>query len=277
MNNHAGSGEDVLEHLGLYRTLWKLTELTGDRRYEDQADEALDWWFMHTQSPTTGLYTLAIFSTSWPRPRRRPAPSERRWNGSRSACATGTSGTSKEVTSRGTATTSAGSNRTAIHETPGDTSGKLAKVVRGQRVGWHAADIVKRVIRQQSDRTAVTGLYGQQADLRINWANWSDEVRVSPAGAHLDFVRTQPERIHEFVPRFYQPAAIEYPIRIAPDAPADSCRLQLRRRVRFHGIEDLSRNHIVVTHDNRDSRPPVALRLPRRNQHQGVNACAVSG
>lgn len=50
------TGEDVLEHVGLYRTLWKLTELTGDPRYRDQADEALAWWFAHTQSPTTGLY-----------------------------------------------------------------------------------------------------------------------------------------------------------------------------------------------------------------------------
>ncbi|MGB2819500.1 MAG: hypothetical protein WBF17_00860, partial [Phycisphaerae bacterium] len=49
-------GEDVLEHLHAYRTLWKLSEVTGDGRYKAEADKALAWWFSHTQSPKTGLY-----------------------------------------------------------------------------------------------------------------------------------------------------------------------------------------------------------------------------
>jgi len=49
-------GEDPLEHLHAYRTLWKLSEVTGDARYGTEADRALVWWLTRTQSPKTGLY-----------------------------------------------------------------------------------------------------------------------------------------------------------------------------------------------------------------------------
>jgi len=49
-------GEDVLEHLHAYRTLWKLSEITGEVRYKAEADKALAWWFAHTQGPSSGLY-----------------------------------------------------------------------------------------------------------------------------------------------------------------------------------------------------------------------------
>ena len=39
----------------LYQILYALTEITGDPSYGDAADEALAWFFAHTQSPATGL------------------------------------------------------------------------------------------------------------------------------------------------------------------------------------------------------------------------------
>jgi hypothetical protein len=39
----------------LYQTLYALTEVTGDPGYAAAADEALAWFFEHTQSPVTGL------------------------------------------------------------------------------------------------------------------------------------------------------------------------------------------------------------------------------
>lgn len=39
----------------LYQVLYALTEITGDKRYADQADNTLKWFFENCQSPTTGL------------------------------------------------------------------------------------------------------------------------------------------------------------------------------------------------------------------------------
>jgi hypothetical protein len=49
------AGEDVMEHYGLYRTLFLLTELSGDPAYKNAADEALTWWYENTQGPS-GLF-----------------------------------------------------------------------------------------------------------------------------------------------------------------------------------------------------------------------------
>lgn len=49
------SGEDVLEHYGLYRMLYILSELSNDSKYKNAADEALTWWYQHTQGPS-GLF-----------------------------------------------------------------------------------------------------------------------------------------------------------------------------------------------------------------------------
>jgi hypothetical protein len=49
------SGEDVLEHYGLYRMLYILSELSNNSKYKDAADEALTWWYHNTQGPS-GLF-----------------------------------------------------------------------------------------------------------------------------------------------------------------------------------------------------------------------------
>ena len=49
------SGEDVMEHYGLYRMLYVLTDITEDSTYGNAADEALSWWYQNTQGPS-GLF-----------------------------------------------------------------------------------------------------------------------------------------------------------------------------------------------------------------------------
>lgn len=39
----------------LYSILYSLTEITGDPRYAQEADKAIEWFFNHCQSPETGL------------------------------------------------------------------------------------------------------------------------------------------------------------------------------------------------------------------------------
>ena len=41
----------------LYAILYRLTELSGDKKYANQADQALEFFFSHCQSPLTGLMT----------------------------------------------------------------------------------------------------------------------------------------------------------------------------------------------------------------------------
>lgn len=48
-------GCDPYEDRALYETLRELSRITGEPRYRRAADEALEWWFRHTQGPT-GLY-----------------------------------------------------------------------------------------------------------------------------------------------------------------------------------------------------------------------------
>ena len=50
------SGDDPHDQLGLYRALYMLTELTGEPKYRNAVDEALTWFFDHTQNPRSGLY-----------------------------------------------------------------------------------------------------------------------------------------------------------------------------------------------------------------------------
>jgi len=49
-------GEDLLDNVGLYRALFELTRLTGNGRYKQEAEEAIDWWFKNTQNARSGLY-----------------------------------------------------------------------------------------------------------------------------------------------------------------------------------------------------------------------------
>lgn len=49
------TGEDPLENLGLYKTLFLLSDVTGDDKYRNEARKALLWFFQNTQGPS-GLY-----------------------------------------------------------------------------------------------------------------------------------------------------------------------------------------------------------------------------
>lgn len=48
-------GCDPYEDAEFYRMLFDLTRITGEPRYEKEAEKALTWWFRNTQGPT-GLY-----------------------------------------------------------------------------------------------------------------------------------------------------------------------------------------------------------------------------
>lgn len=48
-------GANPANNDGLYVLLRRLTAITGDPVYADEADKAIDWFFAHCQSPTTGL------------------------------------------------------------------------------------------------------------------------------------------------------------------------------------------------------------------------------
>lgn len=51
------TGANPMHDENLYRLLYALAEVIGDRTYEQAADEALKWFFTHTQSKQTGLFT----------------------------------------------------------------------------------------------------------------------------------------------------------------------------------------------------------------------------
>jgi hypothetical protein len=48
-------GANPMHDQDLYQTLYALTEVTGDKKYADEADETLKWFFENCQSPATGL------------------------------------------------------------------------------------------------------------------------------------------------------------------------------------------------------------------------------
>ena len=48
-------GGNPMRHQNLYQTLYALSTVTGDPRYEAEADSAIAWFFRHAQDPTTGL------------------------------------------------------------------------------------------------------------------------------------------------------------------------------------------------------------------------------
>lgn len=50
-------GANPQTEYGLYKILYRLTELTGDKNYAEEADKALKFFFTHCQSPNTGLMT----------------------------------------------------------------------------------------------------------------------------------------------------------------------------------------------------------------------------
>ncbi len=54
-NDRSLGGANPQEDMALYSILYGLTELTGDEKYAEEADKALEYFFMHGQSPETGL------------------------------------------------------------------------------------------------------------------------------------------------------------------------------------------------------------------------------
>jgi hypothetical protein len=51
------SGGNPMEDVPLYDLLFRLTELSGDRRYAEEAKKSIAWFLRHGQSPVTGLYS----------------------------------------------------------------------------------------------------------------------------------------------------------------------------------------------------------------------------
>ena len=49
-------GCDLFEDAALYHFLIDLSEITGDPKYREAAEEAILWWFGNTQHPESGLY-----------------------------------------------------------------------------------------------------------------------------------------------------------------------------------------------------------------------------
>jgi len=54
-NDRMLTGANPMHDENLYQVLYALSEITGDRRYAEEADRALTWFFEHCQSPATGL------------------------------------------------------------------------------------------------------------------------------------------------------------------------------------------------------------------------------
>lgn len=48
-------GANPMHHIQLHRLLGALTQITGEPQYLEASNEALQWFFQHCQSPTTGL------------------------------------------------------------------------------------------------------------------------------------------------------------------------------------------------------------------------------
>lgn len=56
-NDRTYSGGNLLQDIPLYGLLYRLTELTNDSHYAEEADKSIDWFLEHAQSPVTGLYS----------------------------------------------------------------------------------------------------------------------------------------------------------------------------------------------------------------------------
>ncbi|MCX6877486.1 MAG: hypothetical protein NTW21_27305 [Verrucomicrobia bacterium] len=50
------TGANPIDDLSLFKILYRLSEITGDNHYREEADKANRWWMAHTQSKVTGLY-----------------------------------------------------------------------------------------------------------------------------------------------------------------------------------------------------------------------------
>ena len=48
-------GANPMHDMDLYQVLYALTEVTGEKRYAEEADKALKWFFENCQNPATGL------------------------------------------------------------------------------------------------------------------------------------------------------------------------------------------------------------------------------
>ena len=58
--NHAGASP--LDDIRLYKLLYKLTEVTGEKRYAAEADQAVQWFLENTASAKTALYPWGTHS-----------------------------------------------------------------------------------------------------------------------------------------------------------------------------------------------------------------------
>lgn len=56
ITNRVLTGANPMHDENFYRLLYALSEVTGDQAYSQDADEALKWFFTHTQSRETGLF-----------------------------------------------------------------------------------------------------------------------------------------------------------------------------------------------------------------------------
>jgi len=55
-HDRTGAGANPLQDLPLYGLLYRLTELTGKKRYAEEADKSIAWFLENAQNPATGLY-----------------------------------------------------------------------------------------------------------------------------------------------------------------------------------------------------------------------------
>ena len=66
-------GANPMHNQNLYQILYALTEVTGEKRYSEEADKALKWFFEHCQSPVTGLMAWGEH-IGWEFEREAPGP-----------------------------------------------------------------------------------------------------------------------------------------------------------------------------------------------------------
>ena len=66
-------GANPMHDMDLYQVLYTLTEVTGEKRYREEADKALKWFFDHCRSPATGLMAWGEH-IGWEFEREAPGP-----------------------------------------------------------------------------------------------------------------------------------------------------------------------------------------------------------
>ena len=72
VDRHLKCGNPMVDQ-NLYQILYALTEVTGEKRYAQEADKTLKWFFEHCQSPATGLMAWGDH-IGWDLEREAPGP-----------------------------------------------------------------------------------------------------------------------------------------------------------------------------------------------------------